>query len=422
MTERSAIQERRPIQKTGWASTFWSLSYPDYRLLWISTVFISGGNWLQQVTLGWLAWEMTESPLQVGAILGVRTAPLLLSPIAGVMADRFDRRKILMVDQIAMAALGVGFALVLIFNAQQVWHLYLFAVVAGFLWVINNPVRQALVANSVPSEALMNAIALNSMAFNSMRMVGPALGGLLIAAFGPGVNFLLQGLLYILVLFMMVPFKVRYSSANRENVRSQSVLHNLAEGMKYVWHEPTTLTITLMTTVLTLTILSFTMNQMPVYAAQILHGAGREYGLLLMAMGIGGLLGTLIMARFSQIKRKGMVLVSAFAGAGIGLLVLSQMTTLWSAMIVLVFQQGFVMTVMTTNNTVIQMITPDHLRGRVIGVYMMEIGWMPVGGIIAGAIATHYGVPFAWMIGAVTGLLTLIAVAILRPQFRRLTV
>jgi MFS family permease len=422
MTERFAIQERRPIQKTGWASTFWSLSYPDYRLLWISTVFISGGNWLQQVTLGWLAWEMTESPLQVGAILGVRTAPLLLSPIAGVMADGFDRRKILMVDQVAMAALGVGFAFVLIFNAQQVWHLYLFAVVAGFLWVINNPVRQALVANSVPSEALMNAIALNSMAFNSMRMVGPALGGLLIAAFGPGVNFLLQGLLYILVLFMMFPFKVRYSSTNRETVRSQSVLHNLAEGMKYVWHEPTTLTITLMTTVLTLTILSFTMNQLPVYAAQVLQGTGREYGLLLMAMGVGGLLGTLIMARFSQIKRKGMVLVSAFAGAGIGLLVLSQMTTLWSAMIVLVFQQGFVMTVMTTNNTVIQMITPDHLRGRVIGVYMMEIGWMPVGGIIAGAIATHYGVPFAWMIGAVTGLLTLIAVAILRPQFRRLTV
>ena len=141
-----------------------------------------------------------------------------------------------------------------------------------------------------------------------------------------------------------------------------------------------------------------------------------------MAMGVGGLLGTFTMARFSQIRRKGLIVVISFAGAGVAVLVLAQMTTLWGAMIVLVFQQGFVMTVMTTNNTIIQIITPDHLRGRVIGVYMMEIGWMPVGGIVAGAIATQYGVPFAWTIGGIAGLLALLLVTLLKPRLRRLTV
>ena len=148
-----------PKPRSAWAHTFDAMQYPDFRLLWFATVFIAGGVWLQQVTLGWLAYDLTKDPLQVGIILGVRSAPLLLAPLTGTLADRLDRRKMLLVDQSFVAALVLGFSVVLFLGMQQVWHLYVFAALFGMLWSINNPVRQTLVATSVPREALMNGVA-----------------------------------------------------------------------------------------------------------------------------------------------------------------------------------------------------------------------------------------------------------------------
>ena len=406
---------------TGWAQTFEALHYRNYRLLWTSTLLISGGNWLQQVTLGWLAYELTRSPLQVGIIMGLRTLPLLLSPLAGVLADRFERRKILLIDQAFLVVLALAFATLLLLKREEAWHLYVFATLVGFAWAMNNPVRQALVANSVPRSSLMNAVALNSVAFNSMRTIGPAIGGFFIVFLGPGANFLLQAALYVLVFVMMVPYRPAYATADHRDARGTSMVRSLREGFSYVAHEPTTLVITLVTLLMTLTMMSFVMNQLPVYAAEILGaGEGGVYGLLLMSMGIGGLAGTLLMARFGSFERKGLLVILAVVGSGLAILVLSQVSVLWQAMVVLVVQQAFIMVVMTTNNTIIQTITPDEIRGRVIGVYMMEIGMMPLGGVTAGAIASRYGVDTAFMVGATAGLVGIGLFGALVPKFRHL--
>ena len=121
-----------PRRATGWAQTFEALHYRNYRLLWATTLLTSGGNWLQQVTLGWLAYELTRSPLQVGIIMGLRTLPLLLSPLTGVLADRFERRIMLLIDQAALIVIAVGFASLLLFGEPEPWHLYVFSVLVGF--------------------------------------------------------------------------------------------------------------------------------------------------------------------------------------------------------------------------------------------------------------------------------------------------
>ena len=296
-----------------------ALDYPDFRILWFTTGLVAGGVWFQQVTLGWLAYDLSKDPLQVAGVVGVRTLPLLLSPITGVIADRVDRRNLLIVDQVLVTVLVFAFALVLFNDLEQLWHLYVFAFLFGILWAGNNPVRQVLIANTAPREALMNATAMLSMSFNLMRAIGPAVGGFVIAFFGPDINFFIQGVLFFMALLVLTRMRTPYYTADRAHAKESSPLHNLREGFARVISEPTTRVTTLMTFGLSLTMLAMVFNQLPVYTAEILgNDDGSQLGLLLMAMGIGGFLGTALLAWFSSTRRKGVLASAAFhAGGGL---------------------------------------------------------------------------------------------------------
>lgn len=416
--DRAAAAPGTAPRRGGMAQTFSALGFRDFRLLWTATIFQAGGVWLQQVTLGWLAYDLTRSPLQVGTILGVRSAPMLLAPLAGVLVDRVDRRRLLLVDQALVTALVLGFALDVLMGWVVVWHLYVFAVLFGVLWTINNPVRQVLVANSVPRERLMNATALNSIAFNSMRAVGPAAGGFFIALFGPGWNFLLQGLLFCVAFALLVPYRARYTAERR--ARTASPLRDLLEGARHLRHDPTTLAATLVTFVLMLTLTSMAFNQLPVYNAEVLVRGPESLGLLLMALGVGGVVGAVALARFAAYPRKGLLSTIGFTGAAIAVMALAEVEWLWLAMVVLAFEHLCTQIVLSTNLTIVQMVTPDHLRGRVTGVYQMEIGMMVFGGIAAGAIASAYGVGTALWVAGIAGLAGMALIVVFVPHFRRL--
>ena len=398
-----------------------ALHYPDFRILWVTTGLVAGGIWFQQVTLGWLAYDLTQDALQVAGVVGVRTLPLLLSPVTGVIADRVDRRKLLLVDQMLVTVLVFGFALVLLYDLQQLWHLYAFALVFGTLWAANNPVRQVLIANTVPREALMNATAMIAMSFNLMRALGPAVGGFVIAFFGPGINFLIQGALFFFALLVLTRMRTPYYTADREHARESSPLQNLREVFARVVSEPTTRITVAMTFGLSVTMLAMVFNQLPVYAAEILgNDDGSQLGLLLMAMGFGGFLGTALLTAFSSTRRKGVLSSVAFALSAVSVVVLSQVASLWLAMLALLLQQMFVQVVMTTNMTIVHTMTPDDLRGRVIGVYQMEIGMMPFWGLLAGALSRWYGVDNAFLVGGIAGLAIIAAATLAFPRYRRL--
>ena len=400
-----------------------ALHYPDFRILWFTTGLVAGGVWFQQVTLGWLAYDLSKDPLQVAGVVGVRTLPLLLSPITGVIADRVDRRNLLIVDQVLVTVLVFAFALVLFNDLEQLWHLYVFAFLFGILWAGNNPVRQVLIANTVPREALMNATAMLSMSFNLMRAIGPAVGGFVIAFFGPDINFFIQGVLFFMALLVLTRMRTPYYTADRAHARESSPLHNLREGFARVISEPTTRVTTVMTFGLSLTMLAMVFNQLPVYTAEILgNDDGSQLGLLLMAMGIGGFLGTALLAGFSSMRRKGVLASAAFTLAAVSIIVLSQVATLWMAMLALLLQQMFVQVVMTTNMTIVHTMTPDDLRGRVIGVYQMEIGMMPFWGLVAGVLSRVYGVDFAFLVGGIAGLAIIAVASVALPRYRRLEV
>jgi MFS family permease len=417
----SAETEPAFMRRTGWASTFDALRYRNFRILWFSSLMISGGVWLQQVSLGWLVYNMTESPLQVGAVLGTRSAPLILAPLTGVLVDRVDRRKLLLTAQASVTVLVLGFSALLFSGREEVWHLYAFALSFGLIWAVNNPVRQTLVANAVPRKALMNATALNSLAFNAMRAVGPAVGGVLIVLSGPAINFFLQGVLFALVVLLLWRFRAEYGGDNQASARRESPLRNLIEGFRYVAEHKPTLLLILMTFVVTVTILGSVFNMIPVYVPEVLgDDGGGQLGFLMTSLGIGGLFGTILLARFSYFERKGLQTLVAFGGAALTVIAMSQVDTLWMAAIVLGFYQVFAQTVLTTNMTMVQGMTPDHLRGRVVGVYQMEIGLMPIGGVTAGAIANFWGVQTAFLVAGTTAIVVVLLIAAFSPSIRNM--
>ena len=193
---------------------FAALHHRDYRLLWTGTLFMSAGQWIQQVTLGWLVYDLTGSSVLLGALNGLRALPfLIVGPISGVAADRMDRRKLLLVIQGLLLVSAFIMGLLVLSGDHEVWHIFVFSTITASIWAVNQPLRQTLVSNVVPPKDLMNAVALASLGFNMTKVLGPALGGVLIAYFGPSGNFFVQSAAYVCVLLAIYAMHVPASGA-----------------------------------------------------------------------------------------------------------------------------------------------------------------------------------------------------------------
>ncbi len=388
-------------RKSGFSQTFSSLRYRDYRLLFLSTLLASGGNWVQQISLGWLIYEFTGSAFLVGALHGARTLPFLLgSPLGGVLTDKMERRILLLMTQIALGVLALGFALLLILDWVQIWHFFAFTLVSGVAWAINNPVRQAMVVNTLPSEELLNGIALTNSAFNVNRIAGPALGGLLIALFGPALNFLVQALLFLSVVLVIIPMRSETKKEAR-NTLEISFMRSFTEGIRYVRKEPTTRALLILTMVPAIFVIPFTTGLMPVFAEDVVHVGPDGLGILLMAFGTGSLIGPLLIAGRPDIPHRGVIILLSAGMGGVALIALSQTSNMLIAMLVLVPAGIAMMLYHTLTNTTLQILTPDEFRGRVTSLYMMDHGLVPLGSVIAGALAQAWGAPTAILIGGV---------------------
>jgi MFS transporter, DHA1 family, staphyloferrin A biosynthesis exporter len=364
-----------------------SLQYRDFRYLWTGTVFMSGGQWIQQVTLGWLAYDLTGSPIALGAINGLRALPfLVVGPTAGVLADRMDRRKLLITIQGVLVVTAVCMGALVASGLVEVWHLFVFALITASFWAVNQPLRQTLVPSVVPREALMNAIALNSLAFNITKVLGPTAGGFLIAAFGPGGNFFVQGFAYICV--MAAIYGMQVAPHDAAAARQSSVMANLREGLSYVKSSPVVLGLMISALVPSIFAQPY-QTLMPVFQKDVLGQGPEALGLMLAAPGVGAVLAALLLASLGGFRRKGILLLFSLLALGISLILFSRMTALPLALLTLVGVGGCQVFYAATTNTMLQIIVPDELRGRVISIYMLDQGLSPAGALMAG-VSTHF--------------------------------
>jgi len=401
------LDPESPRKRQGGIGTFASLRNADYRYLWAGNLFNMAGYWIQQVTIGWLVWELSGSATLVGIASGLRSLPFLfVGPIGGIAADRMDRKKLLMVTQTVLAAAAVLFAALVALDWVRVWHAMLFSFVMGSGLAMNLPVRQSLIANTVPGRDLGNAIALNAVASNVSRIVGPAAGGVLIVVFGSAGNFLLQAGLYLAMAAIIFPMNVPYRDTL--SASKASALGSLKEAIRYVWGVKTMFGLIALSFISSLFVMPI-LHILPVFTADVLHAKANIYGYLTASFGVGGLLATLIQASFGNFIRGGLLGIAALACAILSVILFSQSVSLWVAFLLLGVMGFCMMTFRVNNNTLVLTLSPDELRGRVMSIYQADHALTPLACFVLGVCADAFSTPSAMAASGVLGLVLMIA-------------
>ena len=352
---------------------------------------MSAGQWIQQVTLGWLVYELTSSSVLLGALNGLRALPFLVTgPMAGVAADRMDRQRLMLRTQYVLIVTAILMGSLVASGLLEVWHIFVFTLITGIGWSFSEPVRQSLIPGVVPKADLANAIALNSAGFNLMKVIGPALGGVMIALFGAAGNFFLQSGAYVGVLIMIYLMHV---PPTPEKARHSSALANLKEGFAYVWSTPAVLALMILAYVPRVFAVPYQIL-MPVFQKDVLGVGPEGLGMLMAAPGVGAVFAVLALASLAnRVRRQGLLLVVSIVILGMFLIVFSQTRSFPLALLVLILVGAFQMLFLASTATMLQLIVPDELRGRVMSLYMLDRGLMPAGALFAGVVAHFIGAP-----------------------------
>jgi MFS family permease len=380
------------------AGTFRSLRGFNFRL-WTAGALISNiGTWMQRIAQDWLVLtQLTHHDASaLGIVIGLQFAPLLLLlPWTGSAADRLNQRKLLMFTQTAMGVFALILGVLTITGVVQLWHVYVLAFLSGSALALDAPVRQTFVAEMVGDEDLPNAVALNSMSFNSAQMIGPAVAGLLIAGIGIGWAFLLNGLSFAAVLVSMSFFR---RSELRANPRAHRASGGFIEGLRYVWKRPDLGAILVMLFLIG----TFGFN-FPIFistmAVNVFHTDARGFGLLSSLMAAGTLSGSLFAA--SRMKPS---LASLLAGAGVfglGCSLAALAPGYWSFAAALMIVGAAALTFVNGTNSMMQLSTEPAMRGRVMALRVsIALGGTPIGAPIVGWVANHFGPRWSLAVGA----------------------
>jgi MFS family permease len=380
-------------------STLRALRHRNFQLFFSGQLISLIGTWMQTTAQAWLVYRITGSSLKLGAVGFASQFPVfLVAPLGGIVADRFNRRKVVIGTQIASMVLALVLAFLTLTGRVQVWHIFVLAASLGVVNAFDIPGRQAFLVDMVGKEDLMNAIALNSSMFNGARIIGPAIAGILVAKIGEGWCFFGNGLSYVAVIIGLLMMRVERPA---RRAFTASPWTHLLEGFRFVRHTAPIRAILLLLGLVSLVAMPYSIL-MPIFADKILHGGARGLGILMGATGVGALFGALTLASRSGVHGLGRWVAFSCAGFGVSLILFSWSRNFWLSA-ALLLPVGFgMMLQMSSSNTLIQAMVPDHLRGRVMAVYsMMFMGMAPFGALLGGALADRLGAPVTVTMGAV---------------------
>lgn len=377
--------------------TFASLANRNYRRYYSGQAVSLVGTWMQSVAQSWLVLQLTGSGTAIGGVVALQTLPvLLLGPYGGVVADRVDKRRLMIALQAMMGVLALVLGLLTVTHAVTLWQVYLLAFLLGLNNCFENPARQAFVLEMVGPEHLRNAVSLNSVLVNAARAVGPAVAGVIIAVGGIGLCFLLNAASFVAVVASLVRLDVAALQPSAPTRRSPG---QLREGLRYVRHTPAIGVPLLMMALVGCLAYEFQVV-LPVVATQTFHGGAESYGFLTASMGVGAVVGGLWVAARGRTGLRALVVSAAGFGVLIGLAAASPV--FWLELLALALVGAASVGFLSKGNSTLQLAAAPTMRGRVMALWSVAfMGSTPIGGPIAGAVAEHWGGRAGLALGAV---------------------
>ena len=371
------------------------LRYRDFRLLWTGNFCANSAQWFQLLTVGWLVRELSlgssNSALQVVAVGGISSLPVLLvGPWGGVLGDRIERRKLMMVTNGFMATGAVLFALLVYSGLAQVWHAYAYVLLSGAGLAITQPTRQSLVANTVPREAFGNAFATNTFTIGGTRMIGPFFGGLVIANLGFTWNFLVEAALYVSTVLVLLPMKTPYqisppaSAPSRQTARRMSPLADLTEGIRYVWGGERAIFQLMLLGLVSNVVMQPVMFMLPLYTAEVLVRGADVGGYLLAATGFGALVAAVTVASVGFVFKKGTLALGSVVVSAIVTIMFAHSPWLIPAICLIALSAAALNATRTANGTMVQLLVPDRLRTRITGLGNYFMGFVVFSSLLTG--------------------------------------
>jgi MFS family permease len=406
-------------QANGLLRTFSALRHRNYRLFFFGQMISLIGTWMQTTAQAWLVLQLTHSAWLLGMVGVLQFLPvIMLSLFGGVLADRVSKRTLLLVAQsVALVQAAILWILV-VTGTVQIWHIMVLAALLGMTQALDTPTRQAFVGEMVGREDLPNAIALNSSLVNMARVLGPGLGGLLIAWLGVAPLFLLNAISFVAViigLFMIDQRMLHALPKRHTDAPKISTFQSLREGLVYVKHMPTVFLVIAVVGVVALFGVNFNV-MLPLYANDVFHVGPIGFGLISAAYGLGALFSALWVAWGNRTPSIRFLLIAAFAFSVLE--IVFALSPLYLLSFPLLAGVGFAQVVISaTANTTLQTVTPNALRGRVISVYLLAYsGGMPLGNLLAGGLTTLFNAPMAFLIGGIACLVAALAGWLLRTS------
>ena len=381
-----------------------AFTYRDFRILWSGAFTSTVGTWMQKVAQSWLVLSLTGSSFFLGLDDFLAQLPILLfTLIGGVIADRHDRRRLLIGSQYIQMTTAFILAALVYWRIVELWHILTLSFITGIAQAFGGPAYQSLIPSLVERKDLPNAIALNSIQFNLARVFGPLLAGATLAALGTAMCFALNGISFLVVIVALMSLSVKHiPPPTRQRMRDE-----LRGGLAYARSQPPIIALTILgfvTTFLGLPLLTL----LPVFAKNIFHGDVGRYTEMMAFSGMGAVVGALVVAWLGKFRHMGFATLVVQMVFGVLLLAFSFSRLFWLSNLILFFGGGMLIAVFSFTASLVQLIVPDHLRGRVVSIYMVAFrGGMPLGGLAAGTLASMTSAPTALATGG--GLLSLVA-------------
>ncbi len=397
MAEQSGATARLPFRQRI-PETFRALRYPGYRYMWLGQMGHSAAMWMEQVVRPLLILELTGSAVQVGLVISVRMIPqFVFGLLAGVIADRYDKRRVLMLSQAVTLSMHLTLALLILTGNIKIWEIFATAFISGASMAFNQPSRQSLVPRLVPPENLLNALALNTAAMNIMRVAGASLAGVLLLFLDYGQVYLLNAVLFAFVIWTTTqlrewqPHDAPEVSGQSESKKRSTIAHDFGEGFRYVFQTRRVLYLVGMALLLFILGQPYQQVFIPLIALDVLNVGRSGAGWMLALTGVGALIGSLIVASRRSLHHRGMVMMGFLVVFGLALVLLAQSKWLPLSVVALIVAGGMTTTYNALNTSLLLEQSPPEFHGRVMSLMSLDRGLVSVGAIMSGFLAEALG-------------------------------